>query len=247
MKIGLISDIHANLPALRNVINFLKKKDVSSIICCGDIVGYGPYPNEVIEFLKGIESFYSVCGNHDWAVLGLVDLNVLNEDAKKAILWTRDVLNEEGFEYLSNLPTKLTGPNFIIVHGSLRDPIMEYITGPDVYVYSLVKQTKRILFVGHTHRPIYYIATSTGLITPSFFIPERPVSVETESDLRYLFNVGSVGQPRDGDPSSSCVIYDTKKREITLYRVPYDIEEVQKRMREVELPEFLIERLQEGI
>lgn len=246
MKIGVFSDIHSNLPALKRVIEFLESKKVDMFLCCGDIVGYGPYPNEVIRFLKGLKNFYSVYGNHDWAVLGLEDLNLLNENARMAILWTRDILTEESVEFLSNLEMKLVGHNFIAVHGSLIDPVQEYITGPDIYARSLTRQNRKILFVGHTHQPLYFTATSTGLITPEFFVPEKPLSIE-EGDLRYLINVGSVGQPRDGSPLSSCAIYDTKERMITLYRIEYPVKEVQEKMREAGLPEFLIDRIAEGI
>jgi len=247
MKIGIFSDIHGNLPALNVVIDFLKKKEVNTFICCGDIVGYGPYPNEVIDVLENLENFYSVCGNHDWAVLGLEDLNRLNENARKAILWTKSVLTDDKREFLANLEMKLVGSNFIIVHGSLNDPLEEYVTGPDVYAKSLPKQNRRIVFSGHTHQPIYYTATSTGLITPRFFIPDSPVDISGEGDLRYLINVGSVGQPRDGNPFAACVIYDTKEKKVTLYRLEYPVKEVQEKMKEVGLPQFLIDRIGEGV
>ena len=244
MKIGIFSDIHGNFEALERVLEFLESR-VDKFICCGDIVGYGPKPNECIEKILSLgDKIACVCGNHDWAALGLEDITKFNEDARIAIKWTREVLSQDSVNFLMGLDYKLGGANFIVVHGSLRDPLDEYILNTSDYIPSMKKQAKKILFVGHTHQPLIFrgISGVVDIIPP---IPEKPIFLEDGS--KYLVNVGSVGQPRDGNPKSSCVIYEEETSQITYYRIDYDIAKVQQQMREVRLPEFLIQRLERGV
>ncbi|MCD6413228.1 MAG: metallophosphoesterase family protein [Elusimicrobia bacterium] len=242
MKIGIFSDVHANLPALEAVLSFLDGK-VDKYICCGDIVGYGPHPNECIKKIAGIDGIMCVAGNHDWAVLGLEDISKFNEHAAAAIKWTKSVLTDESQSYLLGLDYKLAGSGFIVVHGSLTDPIDQYVRTVSDYIPSMKKQDRRILFDGHTHQPLYFRATG-GVVDFGIFIPGKKLEIADGS--KYLVNVGSVGQPRDGDERSACVIYDTDEMTVELYRVEYDIKSVQSDMARVGLPRYLIERLEKG-
>ncbi|MEA2082225.1 MAG: metallophosphoesterase family protein [Elusimicrobiota bacterium] len=242
MKIGIFSDIHANLPALEAVLGFLKDS-VEKYVCCGDIVGYGPYPNECVKIISSLENVICVAGNHDWAVLGLEDLTKFNDEARDAIKWTKNQLTAEASSFLMGLDYKLAGPGFIAVHGSLIDPLDQYIKTAEDYLPSMRKQDRSILFVGHSHQPLYFRGTG-GNVDFGAFIPLKPVEISPNS--KYLINVGSVGQPRDGNPRACCVIYDDEKGEAVLHRIEYDVSSVQKAILDAGLPAALAERLGKG-
>ncbi|MFH1956917.1 MAG: metallophosphoesterase family protein [bacterium] len=243
MKIGVFADIHANLPAFGKVIEFLKSK-VGGFVCCGDIVGYGPHPNECIEMLQGLQNTYIVCGNHDLAVIGAGDAGTFSEDAAAAVEWTMGKLTDSSRSFLSGLERKITVDNFTAVHGSLIDPIKQYVTGIPDYIPSLRAQEKGLVFNGHTHRPLYFRAAEET-VSSGFFNPGSPVKISDGS--KYFINAGAVGQPRDGDPRASCVIYDGDAGTVTLYRLEYDIKSTQNDMRKTDSPLFLIERLGAGV
>jgi len=242
MKIGIFSDIHANLPAFEAVLGFLEGK-VDKYVCCGDIVGYGPYPNECVKKISSLEDVICVAGNHDWAVLGLEDLAKFSDEARDAIKWTKNQLTAESSSFLMGLDYKLAGPNFIAVHGSLIDPLDQYVKTAEDYLPSMRKQDRNILFVGHSHQPLYFRGTG-GTIDFGAFIPLKPVEIISSS--KYLINVGSVGQPRDGNTKAACVIYDDAAGEVVLHRIEYDVQSVRKAILEAGLPEALSERLRKG-
>ncbi len=243
MKFGVFADIHSNLPAFEKVIEFLKGK-VDGFVCCGDIVGYGPRPNECIEILRGLENAYIVCGNHDMGVIGAEDIKKFSDDAASGVRWTMGKLTDSSRSFLSGLERKISVGNFTAVHGSLIDPIEQYVTSVSDYIPSLRAQEKRIVFNGHTHKPLYFRASSET-VGMGFFNPGSPVKILDGS--KYFINVGSVGQPRDGDPRASCLIYDEDAGTVALYRMEYDIKAVQDDMRKTTLPLFLIVRLGAGV
>ncbi len=242
MKIGIFSDIHGNLPAFEAVLGFLDGK-VEKYVCCGDIVGYGPYPNECVEKISALPDVICVAGNHDWAVLGLEDLSKFNDEARTAVKWTKEQLSPVSSSFLMSLDYKLAGANFIAVHGSLIDPLDQYVKTAEDYIPSMKKQDRSILFVGHSHQPLYFRGTG-GSVDFGAFIPQKPVEIEEHS--KYLINVGSVGQPRDGNPKAACVIYDEDAREVVLHRIEYDVQSVQKAVLDMGLPPELAERLGKG-
>ncbi|MBU3955202.1 metallophosphatase family protein [bacterium] len=242
MKIGIFSDIHANLPALEAVLDFLRDK-VEKYVCCGDIVGYGPYPNECVKKISSLDDIVCVAGNHDWAVLGLEDLTKFNDDARDAVKWTKAHLTPESSSFLMGLDYKIAGPDFIAVHGSLTDPLDQYVKTAEDYIPSMKKQDRNILFVGHSHQPLYFRGTG-GSVDFGAFIPLKPVEIIRNS--KYLINVGSVGQPRDGNPKAACVIYDVAEGSAVLHRVEYDVPSVQKAILDAGLPAALGERLGKG-
>lgn len=221
MRYGIIADIHGNLEAFEAVLAKLKGK-ADQILCAGDIVGYGPNPNDCVEIIRG-EQIPSVAGNHDKALVDEFPLGLFTDAAAEAMRWTQTVITDENRELIKRLPLKLEYPGFDIVHGSLLEPLSEYLTSMAVAVPTFNIMDKPKLFVGHTHKPLHLKYLDKEIINP-----------------------GSVGQPRDGDPAAAYLLYDDKKQEIQLFRVEYDIEAVQKKMKAVGLPEWLISRLSEG-
>lgn len=221
MLYGIIADIHGNLEAFDVVLRELRPAD--RLICAGDIVGYGPNPNECLQLIRE-RNIISIAGNHDRAAVGLMDTAGFNDSARRAIEWTGDQLTQANREYLADLPYLLDFPDFQVVHGSLRSPLEEYIFGLQEALPTIERMSKNLLFVGHTHVPLR--------------LKERG---------KEIINPGAVGQPRDGDPRASFGLYDSGKRNFTFRRVEYNISAVQEKMRIAGLPSSLIERLHSGV
>jgi len=243
MKYGIISDIHSNLEALKVVLEELR--GVDKIICLGDIVGYGPLPNECIDELRNLLNLYVVVGNHDLASIGWKDINWFNEYAQRAILWTMDTLTKENKNYLSSLPEIREEKDFILVHASLNDYTDEYISEIKEArkSFELLKD-QNLLFVGHTHYPLLFVKKEHQPIYPIRLGDKDIIKVSTFEKL--IVNVGAVGQPRDGDPRASFGIFDTETKEIKIHRVSYNITKIQELMWKADLPKFLIDRLARG-
>ncbi len=247
MRYAIFSDVHSNLEALITVFEFFKKQNIDTYICCGDIVGYGPDPNECINLVRVLFRLHIVLGNHDAASCGLKDITWFNEYAKMAIIWTRKVLHEFNRMYIMTLPRILTIPenSITIAHGSPREPIDEYLLDKDQFTQNLQYFNTRICFVGHSHIPLIFV--HDPLTKSSTFIrPPEKTKIKIEENYRYIINVGSVGQPRDSDPRACCVIYDTKNQEIEFFRLNYDFTKTQEKMYNYRLPSYLIERLTWG-
>jgi len=239
MRLAVLSDIHANLAALEAVRDAMP--EVDEVWVLGDIVGYGPQPNEVIAALQEMGA-RSVMGNHDGAAIGQVDAGWFNPDAARAIGWTSEVIDDNARAYLATLPEVRRDGDLTAVHGSPRDPTWEYITGPDVAGANLAAFDTRICLHGHTHVPIVFRADDDRVEV----VAATPGSPVTIREGRLLLNPGSVGQPRDGDPASSFVVLDTDAGTATFHRVSYDIDLTQRLMRDVDLPARLVERLRYG-
>lgn len=239
MRLAVLSDIHANLAALDAVRDDLPAVD--EIWVLGDIVGYGPKPNEVIARLQEMGA-RSVMGNHDGAAIGVVDAGWFNPDAAAAIRWTATVLDENSRAYLAALPEVRREGERTAVHGSPREPIWEYITDASVASANLgAFQTRHCLF-GHTHQPIIYRAEADRAQSVPAEVG-RPMRLDAR---RALINPGSVGQPRDGNPDASYLVLDDEASTAEFRRVGYDIALTQRLMREVDLPRWLVERLKLG-
>jgi len=236
VKLAVFSDTHSNIEALDCVIEKISLENVDKIICCGDIVGYGPNPNECVEKIKSIKTIKIVAGNHDRAAVGLFDVNWFNDNAKATILWTSSQLTEENKNFLKGLPEKIIEENFTVVHGSPREPINEYLIKPSDMQDNLQFFETQICFIGHSHRPFIYTAENgiTGL----------SADTTTQITSKSIINVGSVGQPRDGNNRACFMILEDNK--ITFHRVAYDIKAVQKKMKIEKLPDELVERLNYG-
>ncbi len=243
MRIAVLSDIHANLPALQAVADDLP--EVDQVWVLGDTVGYGPQPNEVVAQLQAMGA-RSVLGNHDGAAIGTVDPADFNPDARTAIDWTAGAIDANARSYLASLPEIRTDGALTAVHGSPRDPIWEYITGPAVAAANLESFSTRVCLFGHTHLPIAYQAVEGAISTQ----PGVPGTVAALAGERALLNPGSVGQPRDGLRDAAYGILDldgaSDGGSFEFRRVRYDIDRTQRLMREAGLPARLAERLGYG-
>jgi predicted phosphodiesterase len=239
MRLAVLSDIHANLAALDAVRDDLPKVD--EIWVLGDIVGYGPQPNEVIARLQELDA-RAVMGNHDGAAVGVVDAGWFNPDAAAAIRWTSSVIDDNSRTFLAALPEVRREGERTAVHGSPREPIWEYITDTSVAAANLgAFQTRHCLF-GHTHQPVIYRANGDR----AELVPATVGSPLRLDARRALINPGSVGQPRDGNPDASYLVLDDEAGTADFRRVRYDIDLTQRLMREVGLPHWLVERLKLG-
>ena len=243
MRIAVLSDIHANLAALEAVRSDLP--EVDQVWVLGDIVGYGPEPNEVISTLQEMGA-RSVLGNHDGAAIGGVDPAYFNTDARTAIEWTATVIDENSRSYLGTLPEVRRDGELTAVHGSPRDPIWEYITSRGIAAANAEHFDTRLCLFGHTHLPIAYRVGADD-VDGVIGLPGEIVRLD---GARALVNPGSVGQPRDGLPDAAYAVLDTGEDPagdaVSFHRVRYDIDRTQRLMRERGLPSRLVERLSYG-
>jgi predicted phosphodiesterase len=246
MRFLVLSDIHANLTALDAALAAAEGR-WERILCLGDVVDYGPDPNEVTERVKGLAPFI-IRGNHDKVVAGLADLDDFNPVAQTAARWTRDALKPENSDYVSKLPA---GPahtdGLTMVHGAYHDED-EYVFAPLQAMSGLLESPSAVTFFGHTHYQggFSYRAGQIGVIHLTPEPGPNFAALRLEQGTRYLINPGSIGQPRDGDPRCAFAIADLDHQVIEFWRVPYEIAAVQKRMQSAGLPASLIERLAAG-
>lgn len=241
MRILVLSDIHANLSALEAVITDAGLVD--AVWCLGDVVGYGPDPNECIALLRGQANLTCLLGNHDAAVLGRIQLETFNHDARRSIEWIQEIISKESYLFLNTLPEKTQVENVTLAHGSPRNPVWEYVL--DLYNASqnFNHFDTQICMVGHTHLPIAYI-TMENPRDVRWVIPMEGETIQIDS--RAILNPGSAGQPRDHDPRASYAVFDSEQNNWQIHRVAYDIRSVQKRIRAADLPPRHALRLTEG-
>jgi predicted phosphodiesterase len=239
MRIAIFGDIHANLEALEVVLADAREQGCTSYICLGDVVGYNANPRECLQIVQSLKCPV-VKGNHDDYASSDSSLESFNPLAEVAIQWTRDQLTSAEKAWLGALPliSKLQG--FTVVHASLEDPGgWGYVLNQLDAAASFSKQTTKLCFFGHTHNPRAYIKDSSVVGLPF----EQLV---VEPDKRYFVNVGSVGQPRDGDWRAAYVVFDEEKRLIRLRRLRYDLEKTQGKILAAGLPPRLADRLTYG-
>lgn len=243
MRALILSDIHANLEALEAVLADSQVQGGFDVIwCLGDTVGYGPDPCACIDRIREFE-LVAVAGNHDCAAVGIIDSSDFNAAAKAAADWTTGQLDAGRTEYLTPLPMVSVQGQFTLVHGSLRDPIVEYLLDRDSAMGTLDLMETSYCLVGHSHIP-FVCSDVRGEPEFSGFPEDEPVAL---GEGRLIINPGGVGQPRDRDPRPSYAVYDTVENAIVRHRVTYDIVKTQEKMRAAELPAHLIERLDHGI
>jgi predicted phosphodiesterase len=246
MRLLVLSDIHANLTALEAA---LAAADGSwdRAVCLGDVVGYGPDPNEVTSRIRELGAT-TIRGNHDKAVTDLMGTDDFNPVARAAVLWSRSQLSNENLDWLVALPQ---GPReaegVVLVHGAFQDED-EYVFTPAQALEGLLDSTLPVTFFGHTHHQggFSYQDTQLDVLLLHPRDGEERSALRIEPGKRYLLNPGSIGQPRDGDPRAGFAIADLQHEIVEFWRVPYDIEKVQQRMRNAHLPEPLALRLTVG-
>jgi len=260
MRLAIVSDIHANLPAFLAVLEDIKSQGIDNahIICLGDVVGYGPQPAECVELAMKLR--VTICGNHDWAVLH--EPLGFNRIARQAIFWTRSVLKpgplsllgkkRRMWDFLRRLPRSFQDGDYLFVHGSPRSPIEEYVLRSDLdeilnemtqKLRENFEKTPWVSFCGHSHIPVILTSQPAYIDPRDFYDSELRLS----HDHKYIINIGSVGQPRDRDPRACYVILDTATPSIRYRRVEYNIAETQKLIREnPQLDNALADRLEIG-
>ena len=241
MKYAIISDIHSNLEAFKTVLKKIENLAVDQIICLGDIVGYGPSPNECVEIVRE-NNITCILGNHDRAACGMIDPVYFNPIAKQAVLWTRKNISQDNSQFLRNLPTTIEYDNFLVLHGAISDPDKYLINISDTEEEFPLLADQKIGFFGHTHIQTYFTYLG-GVITQS-----KNSEAVVKDRAKYLINPGSVGQPRDRDPRASLLVYevDGDKKRLTYKRVDYDIGATQKKIFEADLNPSLAQRLSYG-
>lgn len=255
MRVLIISDVHANLTALDEVLadaenlTWLGQRGFDVVWSIGDIVGYGPRPNECIDRLRQFDGHLRVAGNHDWAALGRLDIEDFNPEAKRMVVWTQKELNSLSLAYLRQLPDRpLIEGDFTITHGSPRQPVWEYIHTVGIARDNFEHFATPYCIVGHTHVPRIYRLdadpeTGRARCTAHAPVYDRDIAL---GNHRLLLNPGSVGQPRDNDPRASYVLLDTEQKIWRFRRLAYAYEITQANMRAAGLPERLIARLAYG-
>ena len=240
MRVAVLSDIHANLVALDAVLASLGSVD--AVWHLGDVVGYGPDPDGVVDRLISVRAV-GVRGNHDAAAVGAIDVDWFNPDAKAAMEWTRRRISDATRAWLTGLPERHVEGDFSLVHGSPRDPIWEYVVSLPIARANLAVLATPFGLHGHTHLPMVW-AERDGQVEQ---IAPADGSTFALDHRRALVNPGSVGQPRDGIVTASYLVVDTAERRCSWHRVAYDIPAVQAEMTGSGLPRRLVERLAFGI
>lgn len=243
MKILVISDVHANLTALEAVLNDVEGDAYDAVWCLGDLVGYGPDPNECVARVRALPDLICLIGNHDQAALGKIPLARFNVDARLAADWTRAALTDESLEYLLSLPSHVTVGQFTLAHGSPRQPVWEYILDPQVADANFGAFSTDFCLVGHSHLPLIFLKPDPDTPTLPQAVPWGDCWAMTP---RLILNPGSVGQPRDLDPRAAFAMLDTEALTWTPRRAAYAISDVQSRMQTAGLPERQALRLAAG-
>jgi predicted phosphodiesterase len=240
-RVAVISDVHGNRHALEAVLDAVAAERPDELWCLGDLVGYGPQPNECCRTVAG-RADLCLAGNHDLVVLGSLSIDDFAGDAATAARWTQTVLVDDAREFLSGLESSAQRDGAELFHGSARDPVWEYVLGEEAAWWTLQATTAGMVLVGHSHIPL--AISLEGEILAGGLAPDGTV-IELESG-RWLLNPGSVGQPRDGDPRAAYLLLEPGRR-ASFHRVDYPVERTQKEMRELGLPEGLAERLARGV
>ncbi|MFU8827507.1 MAG: metallophosphoesterase family protein [Brevefilum sp.] len=242
MRTLIISDVHANLTALNAVLE--DAGTFERVWCLGDIVGYGPDPNECVEQIAGLPGLHCVKGNHDAAFLGEISAQGFNLDARNSLRWLESEIRHDNKAWLEGLGERLTLDGVTMVHGSPRKPVWEYVIDLWVARENMAQFETKICLVGHTHLPAMFQMQGEALLSTRYH------SLKEDElfciDRKTILNPGSVGQPRDRDPRAAYMIFDDGEDCWTFHRVAYDVKAVQERIRSAGLPNVHADRLAEG-
>jgi len=240
MRYAIVSDVHANIESLQCALSRIRPDD--ALVSLGDVVGYGPNPNECVAALSE-RATHAVLGNHDLAAVENFGVENFNPAARSAIGWTQVVLDDNSKRWLNSLPYELRLPDFLLVHGAPVD-YFEYILDKATAARAFDRTDARIVFIGHTHIAEYWDRDAEGNIGHRHM--QQGGELELEADKRYIIDVGSVGQPRDLNPLACYVEYDADARRVRWIRYEYPIADVQRKMRAAGLPAYLADRLSAG-
>jgi predicted phosphodiesterase len=239
-KYAIVSDIHGNLESFQRALALVG--DGHDILCLGDTVGYGPNPNECVRLIRE-RAAHAVLGNHDLAAIEGYGVEYFNDAAKAAMAWTRTVLDEDNRAYLNTLSYELRFPEFLLVHGAPVD-YFQYILDKRTAAKAFATTDAPIIFIGHTHIAEYWVLEPDGGIGHRHM--QQGGELILELGKRYIVDVGSIGQPRDLNPEASLVFYDPEQRRVEWVRYPYPIPDVQHKIHDAHLPDYLASRLEAG-
>jgi predicted phosphodiesterase len=218
MRVAVVSDIHSNLHALEAVLEAIDTDTPDEVWCLGDIVGYGPRPNECCALIAE-RTATCLAGNHDLAVRGTIDLEEFHGDAALAARLNREALTPDSRAFLDGLEPQATAHGAALYHGSARDPVWEYVLSDEAALATLAVAGRPLVLVGHSHAPLVITATAEG--AEGGLAPAGTVA--GFGDTPTLLNPGSVGQPRDGDPRAAYLLLDLDARRAEFRRVGYDV------------------------
>ncbi len=240
MKYAIVSDVHGNIESLERALALIGDED--TVLCLGDIVGYGPNPNECVRMIRA-RAQSAVLGNHDLAALENFGVEYFNDAARAAIAWTQGVLSDESRAWLNGLSYELRYPEFLLVHGA---PVnyFEYVLDKRTAAKAFANTDAPMVFIGHTHIAEYWVQEPDGSVGHKHM--QNGGELQLEDGRRYIIDVGSVGQPRDLNPEPSFVLFDSDTRRVEWVRYPYPIAEVQEKIHQVHLPDYLATRLESG-
>lgn len=242
MRVAVVSDIHANLPALEAVLGAIDEEAPDELWCLGDVVGYGPNPNECVAVVRE-RADVCLSGNHDLAVLGALPIEDFSPDAATSARWSSAVLDDPSRSFLAPLPSLTRVDHAQLFHASARDPVWEYVLTDEAALATLELTTAPVVLVGHSHVALTIFREERGLVAGGL----APAGTEHPiEDTRRLLNPGSVGQPRDGDPRAAWLLLDFDARFASFRRVAYSVEETQRELMEAGLPQALAARLAVG-
>jgi predicted phosphodiesterase len=240
MRVAVISDVHANFHALEAVLEQIDAEGVEAIWCLGDVVGYGPLPNECCAMVRE-RCDLCLVGNHDLVALGQINVGDFNDEAAAAATWTARELTGESRAFLEGLQPAGAVEGVDLFHASARDPVWEYILTEEAARATLDLTKAPIVLVGHSHVALAITSVNGGVAGGI-----APGGTDVQLDGRWLLNPGSVGQPRDGDPRAAWLLLDLDRMFAAFQRVLYPIEQTQNEMRERGLPRMLAARLARG-
>ena len=239
MRVAVLSDIHSNGPALRAALQAVGPHEQLWVL--GDIVGYGPHPDEVVELLRDADAV-AVQGNHDAAVVGRIPTGTFNDLARAAVEWTATTIKPHNLDWLAGLPEKRVEGDYTLAHGSPRDPLWEYLFSVPAARINLAAFETPYCLVGHTHHQLTF-RDDHGQVEA--LLARAGGRLELD-ERRCILNPGSVGQPRDGDPRSGAMTIDTDTGQVEWLRFEYDIKATQAAIRATRLPGRLADRLELG-
>jgi predicted phosphodiesterase len=246
MRLALISDIHANLPALEATLAAIDETEIDEIWCLGDVVGYGADPDDCTS-LAAERCALCLVGNHDLAVLGELDVSSFSPAAAAAVRWTQRNASDETLRFLRGLEASDTDREVALYHASPRDPVWEYVLWPDQAAECIERQERRVSFVGHSHVALFFVSEDGAAEGADAQGAQAGDGAHLDlSEGRWLINPGSVGQPRDGDPRAAWLELDTEAWTATYRRVSYDIDRASEAIRSADLPPHLAQRLHIG-
>lgn len=241
MRVLLFSDVHGNLEALESVLADASKHGFDRAVCLGDTVGYGADPGPCVSAVSALPKGAAVLGNHDAAVLDRRGRAYLNPAAQAGVKYSEKELSTDHVDYLKSLPLLIETAEFAASHASPHRPSdWLYVLDPPEAREALRATQSPVVFIGHTHFPLAH--DGSGRVVR--LTAARPLRLRTGE--RWLVNVGSVGQPRDGDPRAAYVIYDDAERIVRLFRVDYDVDAAAAKILDAGLPAILADRLRRG-